>query len=483
MFEKMKLRQRILLGYLSPLLLLAGAMGLVYVNMQEASRQTALTEQAYAISNDASEIFFALTRMQSAVRGYLLVKNPAFLQNYQDGEKDFRTLSESLNSRVQDTQQQATLHHIVELGDALLQMQHQMFALVEAGKAAEAVTYFRLNKSYEAARTLNDLSDKFAKRESEIALERQKINRELGSRVIELIRYGMAGAIVIAIIIALWLAAAISRRVTLNATQLSAAATEISATVTQHERTAAQQAVAANQTSATLTELSASARQSAEQAAKAAVAAERSSAATVQGGEATRQSVVEMKLLGDKINAMADQILHLGEQTGQIGNIAILLKDLSGQINMLALNAAVEAARAGEHGRGFAVVAGEIRKLADQSKKSAEQTAVLVGDIQKSTNAAIMMTEEGARSVTEVTQLTHKVAELFDNLAEMADSVNENSQQVMLNANQQSAAFSQIVEATNSIATGARETAAGISQTKIGVQKMTEAADNLRAIA
>ena len=483
MFATMKLRQRILLGYLAPLLLLSGAMGLVYVNMQKASQQTVLTEQAYAISNDASQLVFALIRMQNSVRGYLLVKNTVALQNYQDGEKDFRTLSESLKFRVQDAQQQANLRRIVELGDTVFQNEQQMFALVDAGKVAEAVAYFRLNKPYEAARTLNDLAEKFTQREAEITLERQKINRELDRRVIDSILYGMAGAIVIAIAIALWLAAAISRIITLNATQLSAAASEISATVTQHERTAAQQAVAANQTSATITELSASARQSAEQAANAAAAADKSSAATVQGEEATRQSVVEMKLLGDKINAMADQILHLGEQTGQIGSIAILLKDLYGQINMLALNAAVEAARAGEHGRGFAVVAGEIRKLADQSRKSAEQTAVLVGDIQKTTNASIMMTEEGARSVTEVMQLTHKVAELFGNLASMADSVNENSQQVMLNAKQQSAAFAQIVEATSSIATGARETAAGISQTKIGVQKMTEAAENLKAIA
>ena len=483
MFEKMKLRQRILTGYLAPLLLLTVAMGMVYVNMQASSRQSALTEKSYAILVDASELGYSLIRMQNSVRGYLLQKNPLYLQNYQDAERDFRALAASLKTSMTDTQQQDTLKRIVELGESLFIRQKQMFALVDQGKVTDAVAYYRLNKPYESALELNRLSIKFAQREDEITAERQKIHREMDSRVVSTIVYGMAASILIAIAIALWLAAAISRIISLNATQLSAAATEISATVTQHERTASAQAASANQTAASITELSASSRQSAEQAANAAAASEKSSAATVQGADVTRQTVLEMNRLGDKFNVMADHILHLSEQTGQIGSIATLLKDLSGQINMLSLNAAVEAARAGEQGKGFAVVASEIRKLADQSKKSAEQTAVLVNDIQKATNSSIMMTEEGTRTVTVVTQLVKKTAELFDNLSGMADSVNENSQQVMLNARQQAAAFAQVSEAAGSIAIGARETAQGIGQTKIGVQKMNEAAENLKAIA
>ncbi len=286
----------------------------------------------------------------------------------------------------------------------------------------------------------------------------------------------------LSVALAYWLTSTISRNITASATQLSAASSEIAATIAEHERTATQQSAAVNETSATIDELSASSRQSAEQAANSAALAERSSTATTQGSEATQQAVVAMNSLKDKIGAMADQILHLGEQTGQIGNIATLLKDLAGQINMLALNAAVEAARAGEHGKGFAVVASEIRKLADQSKKSAEQTAVLVADIQKATNTSIMVTEDGTRTVTEITKLVQKVAELFNNLASLAGSVNENAQQMMLNTKQQSTAFAQVVEATNSIASGAKETVAGIGQTKIGVQNLNAAAENLKAM-
>jgi methyl-accepting chemotaxis protein len=263
---------------------------------------------------------------------------------------------------------------------------------------------------------------------------------------------------------------------------IASISTEIAATITQHECTASQQASAANQTSTAIEELSASSRLSSDQAANAAAVTKSAGVAIVQGDESTHQAVIAMADLKQKIATMAEHILHLGEQTSQIGTIATVLKDLAAQINMLALNAGVEAARAGEHGKGFAVVASEIRKLADESKKSAEQTAVLVTDIQKSTNSSILMTEEGSRTVHEVTQIVQKAAELFNNLANLTGVANENAQQVMLNAKQQAAAFNQIMEATNSIAAGAKETAAGICQTKVGVQNLNQAAENLKAI-
>lgn len=106
-----------------------------------------------------------------------------------------------------------------------------------------------------------------------------------------------------------------------------------------------------------------------------------------------------MSTLQEKVAALTVQILLLNEQMNLIGNSSSLVSELAGQTNMLALNAAVEAVRAGDQGKGFAVVAGEIRKLATQSKQSAQKINALIQDIQITINSKIKLTDNSARTV------------------------------------------------------------------------------------
>ncbi|HEY9704699.1 MAG TPA: methyl-accepting chemotaxis protein, partial [Allocoleopsis sp.] len=237
-----------------------------------------------------------------------------------------------------------------------------------------------------------------------------------------------------------------------------------------------------NETTTTMDELNASSRVTAEQAETGAKGAKKALTLAESGLETVEKTLSQMTNLKEKVAAIAQAIVLLNEQTMQISNISALVGDLANQTNMLALNAAVEAVRAGEQGKGFSVVASEIRKLADQSKKSADKINTLIIDIQKSINSTVMATETGSQTVAEGVYIVQETAKAFKGVSDAIEQIAVNNQQIALNAQQQALGVEQVVEAMNSINVGARETAGGLSQTKIGLEKLDQAAISLKEV-
>jgi methyl-accepting chemotaxis protein len=263
---------------------------------------------------------------------------------------------------------------------------------------------------------------------------------------------------------------------------VAASSTQIASSVEQQERFLSEQAASVNETTATVEELGASSRQAAEQAEASAAGAKQAIALSDEGTKAVSRTIEGIDELREKVGAIADKIMQLSEQTAQISSISDLVSDIASQTNMLSLNAAVEAARAGEHGKGFAVVAGEVRKLADQSKRSAEKINGLVGEIQASINSTIMVTDEGTKTAVEGKKLAEETAESFEGIVNAVNNVFLNSQQIVLSAKQQAVAVQQAVSAMNAINLGSRETAAGVVQVKAATFELASTAQQLKAM-
>jgi methyl-accepting chemotaxis protein len=483
MFKNLRLKYRILLGYAVPLLLSVVVAAVVYICIGTVNRQEAQVDISALAKNEILEIELNIIQTENSSRGYMLGKSEPKLKIFQEAVKHVQEHFEALRKLEQgDPQQLERLKDLQAIASQIIQWESKEMDLVNAGKAEEAVAMHLSDRGGKMVGEYSALVDAFKKREGELWQTRKDVSYRAQSILYAVLIGGTVLMIVLATLFGLWIAARASRAINDAAMSISASATEIAATVTQHERTTTEQAAMVNETNVTVDELNASARQSAEQASSMVEVAQRTSGLTEEGNTAVGQAIEAISSLKDKVGVVADQVLRLGEQTSQIGTITNLVKDLATQTNMLALNAAVEAARAGEHGKGFAVVASEVRKLADQSKKSAEEAGALIADIQKSTNSTIMVTEESTNTVEEVTRNAHKVGELFETLAGEARQVFENAQQVVLNAKQQSTALNQIGEAMNNINASSKETAAGITQTKVGIQNLEGAAQNLQAI-
>ena len=257
---------------------------------------------------------------------------------------------------------------------------------------------------------------------------------------------------------------------------------DIASKVENQERVANEQASSVSQTTSTVDGLGETSRRSAIQAEESAKNASKALSLAQSGSETVEQTRVGMESLKERVREIAEQIINLSEQTEQIAGVSELVGDLANQTNMLALNAAVEAARAGEYGKGFGVVAGEIRKLADQSRKSADQINNLVTEVQAAMNSAVMVTDEGKKTAESSIELALGTAESFIGVKEAVNSVFTNTSEISNAAKQQAVEIQEILAAVNALNLGAMDTAADMEEVKASTTKLKESTQELKAI-
>ncbi|GEM_PF-5067749 len=131
--------------------------------------------------------------------------------------------------------------------------------------------------------------------------------------------------------------------------------------------------------------------------------------------------------MGKKMDEVQSHVEEMVEMSKEIGTFVETVTAIADQTNLLALNAAIEAARAGEAGKGFAVVAEEVRKLAGESRKAAEEISdvmkSIIKNIEDSSEGFKVLKEEFARIREEFEDIKGAFAESGERLEGMADNL------------------------------------------------------------
>ena len=287
------------------------------------------------------------------------------------------------------------------------------------------------------------------------------------------------------------------KRIHENSEHLSAAAEELSASTEEVTASTNEMANRANDT----LESSASAAQSANESSRAmdetATGVQRIAESTqslhdnsnetyqaaLAGGKIIQQASEQMNTINHSSEMMNDLVQKLSKQTIEIENITNVITNITEQTNLLALNAAIEAARAGEHGKGFAVVADEVRKLAEESRQSANQIVNLIKEIKLDTSNVEKAAEDSLTSVTEGVKIIGEAGQAFEEIVTAVEQMNIQIEEISATSEEISASAEQVSASAMEIANGAANASSNVESIAAAIEEQTASMEQVSGVA
>ena len=210
---------------------------------------------------------------------------------------------------------------------------------------------------------------------------------------------------------------------------------------------------------------------------------ERTRQVALGGRQAVEEALAGMQQIREQMQAVAESIMRLGEQSQAIGEIVASVGDLAEQSNLLGVNASIEAVKAGEVGKGFSVVAQEVKALAEQSKQATAQVRGILGDIQKAMTKAVLLAEQGSKTVETGYERARSSGEAIRSLSDSIEQSSEMALQIAATSQQQLVGMDQVASAMENIRQASQDNVGGTRQVDLAARNLHQLGLKLKGLA
>ncbi|MFC9541111.1 methyl-accepting chemotaxis protein [Lysinibacillus sp. NPDC056959] len=274
-----------------------------------------------------------------------------------------------------------------------------------------------------------------------------------------------------------------AEELTANATQTSIATEKVAISIQDVASSADTQTTSATKNAESLQELSNAILHIAEISSTVTDLSQHATLQADEGGKAVRDTKDQMQSIHVSVTDSNTKIQSLHERSQQITSILDVITSIADQTNLLALNAAIEAARAGEHGKGFAVVADEVRKLAEQSQKSAQQIFELIHGIQLETEQSVNIMAKVTEDVQNGLHVSDEAITKFQVIMSSMEAITPKMEEVSSASEQMAASVQEVTAVTEDLAFSAKGNAAASEDVAASTEEQLASMEEINASA
>jgi len=200
---------------------------------------------------------------------------------------------------------------------------------------------------------------------------------------------------------------------------------------------------------------------------------------SISGDKQMKESLAQMNVITDVVEQSVTKIHKLDKQTSSISEFVSVIRSIAEQTNLLALNASIEAARAGQAGKGFAVVAEEVRKLAEEVKRSVESITSIVGSIKEETTVMVNDMNSGYLEVSKGKAQIETSGQYFSDIKGQVSNMAERVQDISSALSMFHKSSEDINTSVEHIAAISEESAAGSEEVSASIIEQQHAIHNV----